>query len=75
MKPSDIKVNGIEKYRVSLNTDNTCVEEAIPIIIKRNPGIPRYLRGRLNAINSINVTITFPLCEIGFFDDVFPPVS
>ena len=61
MKPNDIKVNGIEKYRVSLNTDNTYVEEIIPIIIKRNPGIPRYLSGYRNAINSINVTITFPL--------------
>jgi len=48
-----MSVDGIEKYLVSLNIIITTIEYTIPIISKMVPGIPRYFRGFLIAINSI----------------------
>lgn len=38
-------VNGIEKYLVSLNVISTKIPMTIPVIIKINPGIPKYFKG------------------------------
>lgn len=50
----ETKVNGIEKYLISLNVIITNTPKISPIVIKIIPGIPKYLKGCLNAINSIN---------------------
>ena len=41
----DTKVNGIEKYLISLNVINTKMPKITPIVINPIPGNPRYRSG------------------------------
>lgn len=41
----DIKVNGIEKYLISLKVINTKIPKIIPITINPIPGNPKYRKG------------------------------
>ena len=43
-EPIDKRVNGIEKYLVSLKTDITKTVKIVPIIININPGIPIFIQ-------------------------------
>ncbi len=43
--PIEANVNGIEKYRISLNVINTKIPITIPAIIRIIPGIPKYFKG------------------------------
>ena len=70
----DPKVKGIEKYRLSLNVIKTKTPKIIPAVIRIIPGIPKYFKGCLIAINSIKEAITSALWDIGLFVDVFVPV-
>ena len=74
-EPNAPKVNGIEKYRISLNTSKTWIVNIIPNIINKIPGMPKNLNGCLWAIKSIKEKTTSDVCEIGFLVDVLPPVS
>jgi len=69
--PRATRVEGIEKYLVSLNIAITTTEYIIPIISKTRPGNPRYFRGCLIAINSIKEATTPVECETGFLVEVF----
>ena len=74
-EPIESKVNGMEKYLVSLNIEIIITEKIIPIIKKIIPDIPKYFNGWRIATSSIIDVITSPLCDNGFFVDVFLPVS
>ena len=64
------RVNGIEKYPVSLYIITTLDAKYIPINIVIIPGIQIYFNGDFIAIFSKIVVMTSPVCEIGFFVDV-----
>ncbi len=48
--PKPSKVEGTEKYLVSLKMLTTVIEKYIPINMNANPGIPKYLTGCFRAI-------------------------
>ena len=52
------RVNGIEKYLVSLKTAITLTEYTSPIIVRIKPGIPSKSNGFFNAIISIKAENT-----------------
>ena len=72
--PIETKVDGIEKYRVSLKSETVSIEKIIPIDSKITPGIPRNFSGCLMAICSISDAITLVVCDTGFVVEVLPPV-
>ena len=59
--PTPITSVGTGRKRTSLNIRMAQTPKEIPIIIKKNPGTPRYFNGCLIAMDSIKDVTTSPV--------------
>ena len=65
----------IGRTRWSLKIKKVIIEKIIPKKSMKIPGSPRYFKGCLIIIISTKEAKTPPACKIGFFVEVFLPVS